>query len=165
MPTIRFEDTDEKYKKLAGDLLESLQLDPERWLEDKEFELAQEIRIDVFGMQVSVPAVLSSEEQWSCRIVKQNGSHRLMVGDYVWAADVAAGAVPEEAVAALPEDLEVLCLSNLPIENVDFVARLKQLTSLYLHWCKSLTDISALSELKQLTSLNLAVCPKTHLAR
>ncbi|MDB4546186.1 leucine-rich repeat domain-containing protein, partial [Akkermansiaceae bacterium] len=145
MPTIRFENSDEGYKGSAGNLLKSLNLDPARCQEDQEFELTSQTKVQVFGMQVPVPTALTNEKHWSCRVVGQDGSCRLMVGDYLWAADVAAGAVPEEAVEALTEHLEVICLSNLPIKDIGFLAKRPKITSLNLNGCMALTDLTPLS--------------------
>jgi Leucine-rich repeat (LRR) protein len=158
MPTIRFENTEEKYKKLAGNLLKSLNLDPEQWLEDQEFELTQEIRIDVFGMQVPIPAKLTGESQWICRIVEQHGSQRLFIEEHLWAADIAADAEPGEAVAALAEDLEVLNLYGLRIKDLGFLAKFSKLTGLNLRGCIGAKALTTLPELNNLSILDLGEC-------
>ena len=163
MPTIQFEQTEAKHQKIAAALLRSLQLDPQQWLEVQTFELCAAHRVRVFGMPVPVPEALNAVAHWRCRLVEQDGSLRLLVGEYVWAAQVFDQSNPLSGVAALPPHIEILSLANLPNKDVGFLVKLPKLKCLDLQGHvilnpSSLVDISALSALTQLIYLNLSQC-------
>jgi Leucine-rich repeat (LRR) protein len=139
-------------------LYESLGLTADDLFDEQEFEITDQTKVTLFGMETSVPQGLQTERSWICRLIEKEGMLLFSVGDWIWAAALRESSQPQEMIAKLPFDLPTLSLAALEVNTLPPLSGLRNLTSLNLSSCRSLFELSALSGLSSLTSLNLSWC-------